>query len=74
MLSGLVGVLALVSAVYCFWLMTVPLSYNLVYVVVIGFVVSLGILVAALISSFIFIVRLRQSDRAPRGPQTPPPA
>jgi len=74
MLSGLVGVLALVSAVYCFWLMTVPLSYDLVYVVVIGFVVSLGILVAALISSFIFVRRLRQSDHAPRSPQTPPPA
>jgi len=34
MVSGLVGVLALISASYCFWLMTIPLSYNLVYVVV----------------------------------------
>ena len=41
-MSGLVGVLAFISAAYCFWLMTVPLSYNLVYVVVIGFIVSLG--------------------------------
>ena len=54
--------------------MTVPLSYHLVCVVVIGFVVSLGILVAALISSFIFAIRLRQSDRALRSQQTPPPA
>jgi hypothetical protein len=27
-LAGLVGVLALISAGYCFWLMTVALSYD----------------------------------------------
>ena len=32
LVSGLVGVLALISAAYCFWLMTVPLSYDLVYI------------------------------------------
>ena len=74
MVSGLVGVLALISASYCFWLMTIPLSYNLVYVVVIGFIVSLGIFVVALIGSFIFVMRLRRSHRAPRSPQTPPTA
>ena len=72
--SGLVGVLALISAAYCFWLMTVPLSYNLVYVVVIGFVVSLGIFVIALIGSIIFVIRLRRSHRAPRSPQITPTA
>lgn len=72
MVSGLVGVLALISAAYCFWLMTVPLSYDLAYVVVIGFIVSLGIFVVALIGSFIFVIRLRRSDRAPRSPQIPP--
>ena len=61
MAKGLVGVLPLISATYCFWLMTIPLSYNLVYVVVIGFIVSLGV----------FVMRLRRSDRAPRSPQTP---
>ena len=70
MVSGLVGVLALISTVYCFWLMTIPLSYNLVYVAVIGFIVSLGIFVVALIGSFIFVMRLRRSGRAPRSPQT----
>ena len=40
MVIGLIGVLALISATYCFWLMTIPLSYDLVYVVVIGFIVS----------------------------------
>ena len=54
--------------------MTIPLSYNLVYVVVIGFIVSLGIFVVALIGSFIFVMRLRRSHRAPRSPQTPPTA
>jgi hypothetical protein len=28
---GVIGVLALISAGYCFWLMTVPLSYDWVY-------------------------------------------
>ena len=74
MASGLAGLLALISAAYCFWLMTIPLSYNLVYVVVIGFIVSLGIFVVALIGSFIFVMRLRRSHRAPRSRQTPPTA
>jgi len=72
--SGLVGVLALISAAYCFWLMTVPLSYSLVYVVVIGFIVSLGMFGIALISSFIFFIRLRRSRRTPRSPQITPTA
>jgi len=45
--------------------MTVPLSYDLVYVVVIGFIVSLGVFVIALISSFIFAIRLRRTRRGP---------
>ena len=65
MVIGLIGLLALISATYCFWLMTVPLSYDLVYVVVIGFIVSLGVFVIALITSFIFVIRLRGSRRAP---------
>jgi len=59
-IAGTIGVLALISTIYCFWLMTVPLSYDLVYVVVIGFVVSLGVFVVALIASIIFVVRLRR--------------
>ena len=74
MVSGLVGVLSFISAAYCFWLMTVPLSYALVYVVVIGFVVSLGIFVIALIGSVIFVIRLRRSHRAPPSPQITPTA
>ena len=58
---GLVGLLALISAGYCFWLMTVPLSYDLVYVVVIGFIVSVGLFVISLIISIILGLRLRRA-------------
>jgi hypothetical protein len=70
--TGLIGVLALVSADYCFWLMTVPLSYDRVYVVVIGFAVSVCVFVIALISSFICVIRLRRSRRAPHSSQITP--
>ena len=66
---GLIGVLALISAGYCFWLMTVPLSYDLVPVVLIGFVMAIGVFVISLITSFIVVVRLRRSLRAPNTPQ-----
>jgi hypothetical protein len=69
---GLIGVLALISAGYCFWLMTVPLSYDWVYAVVIGFVVSIVVFVFSLISSIIFLVRLRRSPHAPNAPQIRP--
>ena len=36
--AALIAVLALISAGYCFWLMTVPLSYDWVPVCTIGFV------------------------------------
>lgn len=69
---GLIGVLALISAGYYFWLMTVPLSYQWVYVVVIGFVVSIGVFVISLIGSFIVLIRLRRSRRAPHALQIRP--
>ena len=70
--AGLIGVLALISAGYCFWLMTVPLSYHWVPVVLIGFVVSIGVFVISLITSFIVLIRLRRSPRAPNVPQIRP--
>ena len=69
---GLIGVLALISASYCFWLMTVPLSYDWVPVVLIGFVAAIGVFVISLITSFIVLVRLRRSPRAPNVPQIRP--
>ena len=68
-IAALIGVLALVSASYCFWLMTVPLSYDWVPVVLIGFVAAIGVFVISLITSFIVLVRLRRSPRAPNAPQ-----
>jgi len=71
-IAGLIGVLALVSTGNCFWLMTVPLSYHWVPVVLIGFVVSIGVFVISLITSFILLTRLRRSPRAPNAPQIRP--
>jgi membrane protein implicated in regulation of membrane protease activity len=71
-IAGLIGVLALISTGYCFWLMTVPLSYHWVPVVLIGFVVSMGVFVISLITSFIVLIRLRRSPRASNLPQTRP--
>ena len=70
--AGLIGVLALISAGYCFWLMTVPLSYDWVPVVLIGFVVAIGVFVISLITSLIVLIRLRRSPRAPNAPQIRP--
>ncbi|MGC1320843.1 MAG: hypothetical protein WA849_01550 [Candidatus Udaeobacter sp.] len=70
--AGLIGVLAPISAGYCFWLMTVPLSYDWVPVVLIGFVVSIGVFVISLITSFILLIRLRRLPRAPNVPEVRP--
>jgi hypothetical protein len=70
--AGLIDMLALIAAGYCFWLMTVPLSYDWVPVVLIGFVVSIGVSVISLITSFIALIRLRRSPRAPNAPQIRP--
>jgi membrane protein implicated in regulation of membrane protease activity len=60
-IAGLIGVLALISAGYCFWLMSVPLSYDWVPVVLIGFVVATGVFVISLITSLVALIRLRRS-------------
>jgi membrane protein implicated in regulation of membrane protease activity len=56
----LIGALALISAGYCFWLMTVPLSYDWVPFVLIGFVVATGLFVTALITAFVVLIRMRK--------------
>ena len=68
----LIGVLALISAGYCFWLMTVPLSYDWVPFVLIGFVVAIGVFVISLITSFTVLIRLRRSRRAPHALEMKP--
>jgi membrane protein implicated in regulation of membrane protease activity len=69
---GVIGVLALISTGYCFWLMTAPLSYHWVPVVLIGFVVSIGVFIISLITAFILLTRLRRSPHAPNTPQIRP--
>jgi membrane protein implicated in regulation of membrane protease activity len=66
--AGLIGVLALISTGYCFWLMTVALSYHRVLVVLIGFVLGSGVFVI----SFIVLIRLYRPPRAPNTPQIRP--
>ena len=73
-IAVLVGVLALISAGYCFWLMSVPLSYHWVPFVLIGFVVAIGVFVISLITSFIVLIRLRRSGPAPHALEIKPPS
>jgi membrane protein implicated in regulation of membrane protease activity len=70
----LIGALALISAGYCFWLMTAPLSYGWVPVVLIGFVVATSVFVTSLITLFIVLVHLmlRRSGRTSNQAGQPP--
>jgi membrane protein implicated in regulation of membrane protease activity len=71
-IAVLIGALALVSGGYCFWLMTVPLSYDWVPVVVVGFVVATGAFVISLITSLIVLIQLRRSSHSSNAPQIKP--
>jgi hypothetical protein len=66
---GFIGVLALIAAGYCFWLMNIPLSYRWVPVVVTGFLLALFVFILSLITSFILLIRLRRSPRTPNASQ-----
>lgn len=70
----LIGVLALISAGYCFWLMTVPLSYEWVPVVITGFLLAIFVFIISLVTFFIALTQSRRSPRPPNVPQTRPPA
>jgi len=71
-IAVLIGVLALISGGYCFWLMTVPLSYRWVPVVVTGFLLAIFMFILSLITSIVAFIRLRRSPRAPNVPQIRP--
>ena len=71
-IAVVIGVLSLISGGYCFWLMTVPLSYSWVPVVVTGFLLALFMFISSLITSFVALVRLRRSNPAPNVPQVRP--
>ena len=68
----LIGVLALISAGYCFWLMDHPLSYRWVPVVITGFLLAIFVFIISLVTFFIALIQLRQSPRPPNVPQTRP--
>ena len=68
----LIGVLALISAGYCFWLMDHPLSYRWVPIVITGFLLAIFVFIISLITFFIALIKLRRSPRPPNVPQTRP--
>ena len=67
-----IGVLALISAGYCFWLMDNPLSYRWVPVVITGFLLAIFVFIVSLITSFVLVIRLRRSTHAPNPSQISP--
>ena len=68
----LIGVLALVSGGYCFWLMNVPLSYRWVPVVESGFLLAIFMFVVSFITSIVALMQLRRSLRPRDRPQIGP--
>jgi hypothetical protein len=72
MVAVLIGVLALISGGYCFWLMNVPLSYRWVPVVEAGFLLAIFMFIISLITSIVAFLRLRRSPRAPNVSQIRP--
>ena len=68
----LIGVLALISGGYCFWLMNVPLSYRWVPMVETGFLLAIFMFIISFIISIVAFIRLRRSLRAPNVPQIRP--
>lgn len=66
------GVLALIAAGYCFWLMDNPLSYKWVPVVIIGFLLAIFVFIVSVIASIIALKQLRRSARSTNVPPTSP--
>jgi len=72
MVAVLIGVLALISGGYCFWLMNVPLSYRWIPVVEAGFLLAIFMFIISLIISIVAFLRLRRSPGAPNVSQIRP--
>lgn len=64
-----IGVLALITTGYCFWLMNVPLSYRWVPVVITGFLLGIFVFIISVITSLIALVQLRRSPDESNPPQ-----
>lgn len=73
-IAVVIGVMALIAAGYCFWLMDNPLSYKWVPVVITGFLLAIFVFIISLITFFIAVTQSRRSPRPPNVPQTTPPA
>jgi membrane protein implicated in regulation of membrane protease activity len=71
-IAVVIGVLALIAAAYCFWLMDNPLSYRWVPVVITGFLLALFVFIIASIASVIAFVRLRRSPHTANSPPIRP--
>jgi len=71
-LAVLIGVFALISGGYCFWLMNVPLSYRWVPVVETGFLLAIFMFIISFTTSIVAFIRLRRSPRAVNIPQIGP--
>jgi membrane protein implicated in regulation of membrane protease activity len=64
-IAVVIGMLSLITAGYCFWLMNVPLSYRWVLVVITGFLLGIVVFIVSLITSLIALVQMRRSPRPP---------
>ena len=73
-IAVVIGVMALIAAGYCFWLMDNPLSYKWVPVVITGFLLAIFVFIISLITFFIAVTQSRRSPRPPNVPQTTPHA
>jgi hypothetical protein len=71
-IAVVIGVLALIAAGYCFWLMDNPLSYRWVPAVVTGFLLAIFAFIVSLITFFIALIQLRRSLRTPEVSHTRP--
>ena len=71
-IAVVIGVLALIAAGYCFWLIDNPLSYRWVPVVITGFLLAIFVFIISLITSIIAVIRLRRSIGAPNVPPISP--
>jgi len=72
MIAVVIGMLSLIAAGYCFWLMNVPLSYRWVPVVITGFLMGILVFIISLITSLIALVQMRRSPRPPNSSQITP--
>lgn len=55
----IIGAIALIAGSYCFYLMTVPLSYDFVYIVIGGFLLSIVVSAVTTIATIVLAIKSR---------------